>query len=171
MTEETDFASEQGAFFDTMREAYEAAQKKLLDLIDGPDKGLHFSEYRKQLNAALQEQQEAHDAMMAAWEAPVAPLATTPATIQPSRSVVDVLAEQLCGWNEDAPCADCLDDAERYLAALAAAGFGSIVDAVAEVAEDALEGLRAGAPGEVLAIGFMEGYSEAARDLAERGKA
>ncbi|AYN55820.1 hypothetical protein PP635_gp41 [Arthrobacter phage Auxilium] len=62
--------SEQGAFFDGVREAYEAAQKKLLDLIDGPDKGLHFSEYRKQLNAALQEQQEAHDAMMAAWDAP-----------------------------------------------------------------------------------------------------
>jgi hypothetical protein len=53
-----------------MREAYEAAQAKLLDLIDGPDKGLHFSAYRKQLNAALQEQQEAHDAMMAAWDAP-----------------------------------------------------------------------------------------------------
>lgn len=67
LTEESDFSSEQGAFFDTMREAYEAAQAKLLDLIDGPDKGLHFSEYRKQLNEALQEQQEAHDAMMAAW--------------------------------------------------------------------------------------------------------
>jgi len=70
LTDETDFASEQGAFFDAMREAYEAAQAKLLDLIDGPDKGLHFSEYRAQLNAALQEQQEAHDAMMAAWDAP-----------------------------------------------------------------------------------------------------
>ncbi|UYL88329.1 hypothetical protein SEA_EVEPICKLES_42 [Arthrobacter phage EvePickles] len=70
LTDETTFASEQGAHFDAMREAYEAAQAKLLDLIDGPDKSLHFSEYRAQLNAALQEQQEAHDAMMAAWEAP-----------------------------------------------------------------------------------------------------
>lgn len=70
LTGEKDFASEQGAHFDAMREAYEAAQAKLLDLIDGPDKSLHFSEYRAQLNAALQDQQEAHDAMMAAWDTP-----------------------------------------------------------------------------------------------------
>lgn len=56
-------------------------------------------------------------------------------------------------------------------AALSAAGFGPVqearAEALAEVAEDALEGLRACCPNETLAIGFMSGYAEAARDHAD----
>ena len=61
--------SERGSDFDAKREAYEAAQEKLRALIEGPDKGVHFSEYRRQLKAALDAQQRAHDAMLAAWAA------------------------------------------------------------------------------------------------------
>lgn len=59
--------SEQRPVFDALREAYEAAQTKLLDLIDGPNCTASISEYRSELKAALAAQQRAHDAMMAAW--------------------------------------------------------------------------------------------------------
>lgn len=59
--------TERGADFDAKREAYEAAQGKLLDLIDQPDYKVPVSEYRAQLKAALQAQQRAHKAMMGAW--------------------------------------------------------------------------------------------------------
>lgn len=59
--------SERGEDFDAKREAYEAAQAKLLDLIDGPDNRVPVSVYRSQLKAALQAQQRAHKAMIAAW--------------------------------------------------------------------------------------------------------
>lgn len=62
-----DFASERGWDFDAKREAYEAAQGKLLDLIDGPTCTASVSEYRRELKSALQAQQRAHKAMMAAW--------------------------------------------------------------------------------------------------------
>lgn len=41
-------------------------------------------------------------------------------------------------------------------------------EALAEVAEDALEGLRQFCPDELRAIGFMSGYAEAARDNLDR---
>lgn len=59
--------SERGEDFDSKREAYETAQGKLLDLIDGPNCTVSISEYRRELKAALQAQQLAHKAMMSAW--------------------------------------------------------------------------------------------------------
>lgn len=64
--------------------------------------------------------------------------------------------------------------AAHQASALSAAGFGLAADAraeaLAEVAEDVLEGLKETAPQDVLAIGFVEGYAEAARDHATRTK-
>lgn len=59
--------SERGADFDAKREAYEAAQARLLDLIDNPLSGGSVSEYWVALKAAQQDQHRAHEAMMAAW--------------------------------------------------------------------------------------------------------
>ena len=59
--------SERGADFDAKREAYETAQGRLLDLIDEPDTRVPVAVYRRQLKDALQAQQRAHKAMMAAW--------------------------------------------------------------------------------------------------------
>lgn len=56
-----------------------------------------------------------------------------------TKTMAEVLAEQLCGWNEDAPCADCLDDAKRYLGVLSDAGFGLVADAKAEALEEAVD--------------------------------
>jgi hypothetical protein len=59
--------SECGEAFDAAVVIYEAAQKKLLDLIDEPDHSVSVKEYREHLSAALKAQQRAHKAMMAAW--------------------------------------------------------------------------------------------------------
>ena len=59
--------SERGEAFDAAVVIYEAAQKKLLDLIDEPDYSISVKEYRAHLSAALKAQQRAHKAMMAAW--------------------------------------------------------------------------------------------------------
>ncbi len=59
--------SERGKDFDAAVVIYEAAQKRLLDLTETPDKSISVSEYRAHLKAALQAQQRAHKAMMAAW--------------------------------------------------------------------------------------------------------
>lgn len=59
--------SERGADFDAKREAYEAAQGKLLDLIDNPAKDITIPVYRVMLAHAMRDQRRAHKAMMAAW--------------------------------------------------------------------------------------------------------
>jgi hypothetical protein len=59
--------SERGKDFDAAVTIYEAAQQRLLDLTETPDKSLTVSEYRVHLKQALQAQQRAHKAMMAAW--------------------------------------------------------------------------------------------------------
>lgn len=59
--------SERGESFDAARVLYEAAQKRLLDLIDEPQKHVSAAEYRDHLKQALQAQQRAHKAMMEAW--------------------------------------------------------------------------------------------------------
>lgn len=59
--------SEQDADFDTRREAYNEAQRKLFDLLETPERHLPVTVYRAHLKAALQAQQRAHKAMMAAW--------------------------------------------------------------------------------------------------------
>jgi hypothetical protein len=59
--------SERGKDFDAAVTLYEAAQKRLLDLTEAPDKSVSVSEYRAHLKDALRAQQRAHKAMMAAW--------------------------------------------------------------------------------------------------------
>ena len=59
--------SERGEAFDAAVVIYEAAQKRLLDLTEQPCRDLSVAEYRAHLKAALQAQQRAHKAMMAAW--------------------------------------------------------------------------------------------------------
>jgi hypothetical protein len=59
--------SERGEEFDAAVVIYEAAQKHLLDLTEAPDYSVSVSEYRAKLKAALQAQQRAHKAVMAAW--------------------------------------------------------------------------------------------------------
>lgn len=59
--------SERGPKFDAAVAIYEAAQQRLLDLIDAPDKAACVAEYQKRLKDALKAQQRAHKAMMAAW--------------------------------------------------------------------------------------------------------
>jgi hypothetical protein len=59
--------SERGEEFDAAVVIYEAAQKRLLDLTENPDKSITVSEYQAHLQAALKAQQRAHKAMMAAW--------------------------------------------------------------------------------------------------------
>jgi hypothetical protein len=59
--------SEQGENFDKARETYEAAQKRVLDLTETPNKSLSVSVYRAHLKGALKAQQRAHKAMMEAW--------------------------------------------------------------------------------------------------------
>lgn len=59
--------SERGEDFDAAVVIYEAAQKRLLDMIDNPDYSVSVREYKAHLKAALQAQQRAHKAMMAAW--------------------------------------------------------------------------------------------------------
>ena len=59
--------SEQGAEFDAAVVIYEAAQKRLLDLTETPDKSVTVAQYRAHLQDALKAQQRAHKAMMAAW--------------------------------------------------------------------------------------------------------
>lgn len=54
--------------FDAAREAYEAAQTRLLDLIDGPNCNASISAYRRELKHALDEQQRAHKTMLEAWK-------------------------------------------------------------------------------------------------------
>lgn len=59
--------SERGPAFDAAMVVYEAAQARLLDLIDSPEKHLTVRGYRAHLQDALQAQQRAHKAMMEAW--------------------------------------------------------------------------------------------------------
>jgi hypothetical protein len=59
--------SERGKDFDAAVVIYEAAQQRLLDLTEAPDKSVTVSEYRAHLKEALRAQQRAHKAMMAAW--------------------------------------------------------------------------------------------------------
>jgi hypothetical protein len=59
--------SERGEGFDAAVVIYEAAQQRLLDLTETPDKSISVSEYRAHLKEALKAQQRAHKAMMAAW--------------------------------------------------------------------------------------------------------
>jgi len=59
--------SERGSDFDAAVTIYEAAQKRLLDLTETPDKSVTVAQYQAHLKAALQAQQRAHEAMMAAW--------------------------------------------------------------------------------------------------------
>jgi hypothetical protein len=59
--------SERGEHFDAAVVVYEAAQKRLMDLIDEPEKHLTVKEYRAHLADALKAQQRAHKAVMAAW--------------------------------------------------------------------------------------------------------
>jgi hypothetical protein len=59
--------TERGPKFDAAVVIYEATQKRLLDLIDEPDKTISVTEYRAKLDTALKAQQRAHKAMMEAW--------------------------------------------------------------------------------------------------------
>jgi hypothetical protein len=59
--------SERGESFDAAVALYEAAQKRLLDLTETPDKSITVAQYRAHLQDALKAQQRAHKAMMAAW--------------------------------------------------------------------------------------------------------
>ena len=59
--------SERGESFDAAVVIYEAAQKRLLDLTETPDKSVTVVQYRAHLQDALKAQQRAHKAMMAAW--------------------------------------------------------------------------------------------------------
>lgn len=59
--------SERGEHFDAAVVVYEAALKRVLDLTEEPDNEMPISEYRATLKRALQAQQRAHKAMMAAW--------------------------------------------------------------------------------------------------------
>jgi len=59
--------SERGESFDAAVVIYEAAQKRLLDLTETPDKSITVIQYREHLQDALKAQQRAHKAMMAAW--------------------------------------------------------------------------------------------------------
>jgi hypothetical protein len=53
--------------FDAAVTLYEAAQKRLLDLVDAPEKDVPASVYRAHLQEALKAQQRAHKRMMEAW--------------------------------------------------------------------------------------------------------
>jgi len=59
--------TERGPQFDAAVTLYEAAQQRLLDLIDNPEKDQPVNVYRAHLHDALQAQQRAHKAMMEAW--------------------------------------------------------------------------------------------------------
>ena len=59
--------TERGPGFDAAVTLYEAAQKRLLDLIDNPEKDVSVNVYRAHLTDALEAQQRAHKAMMEAW--------------------------------------------------------------------------------------------------------
>ena len=59
--------TERGPRFDAAVTLYEAAQKRLLDLIDNPEKDEPVNVYRAHLTDALKAQQRAHKAMMEAW--------------------------------------------------------------------------------------------------------
>jgi len=59
--------SERGETFDAAVVIYEAAQKRLLDLTETPDKTVTVAQYRAHLQDALKAQQRAHKAMMEAW--------------------------------------------------------------------------------------------------------
>lgn len=70
LTDETDFASEQGARFDVLRDAYDMARAHRDYLIDNPDKSVPVAEYRAELKAAAVAVDQAHGAMLAAYQAP-----------------------------------------------------------------------------------------------------
>lgn len=59
--------NERGPQFDAARTLYEASQKRLLDLVDAPEKDVPASVYRVHLQDALKAQQRAHKRMMEAW--------------------------------------------------------------------------------------------------------
>ena len=59
--------SERGEEFDAAVVIYEASLQRVLDLVDNPEKHLPIDVYRAHLKAALQAQQRAHKAVMAAW--------------------------------------------------------------------------------------------------------
>lgn len=70
LTEESDFASEQGAEFDVLREAYETARTERDRLINEPDHSIPPSHYLAKLKAAIAAVDVAHEAMLAAYHAP-----------------------------------------------------------------------------------------------------
>jgi len=70
LTDAGGFASEQGAEFDALREAYETARAERDRLINEPDKSIPPSHYLAKLNAAIAAVDVAHDAMMVAYHAP-----------------------------------------------------------------------------------------------------
>jgi len=59
--------TERGPIFDAAREAYEAAQGRLSDLIDGPNCNASISGYRRELKEAQRAVSDAHKTMMEAW--------------------------------------------------------------------------------------------------------
>lgn len=59
--------TERGPIFDAAREAYEAAQGRLSDLIDNPVSHIPADEYRAALKAAQRVSNDAHRKMMEAW--------------------------------------------------------------------------------------------------------
>ncbi len=59
--------SERGPIFDAAREAYEAAQQRLLALTETPDYTVTVDDYRAKLKRALQDQRKAHKKVREAW--------------------------------------------------------------------------------------------------------
>ena len=59
--------TERGPIFDAAREAYEAAQTLLADLINNPQAGGTVDEYRAMLTLAQRVSNDAHRKMMEAW--------------------------------------------------------------------------------------------------------
>ena len=59
--------TERGPQFDAAVTLYEAAQARLLDLIDNPEKDVPVNVYRDHLRAATRAVQRAHKQMMEAW--------------------------------------------------------------------------------------------------------
>ena len=59
--------TERGPIFDAAREAYEAAQALLANLIDNPSTDVTVDEYRAVLKIAQKASNDAHRKMMEAW--------------------------------------------------------------------------------------------------------
>lgn len=59
--------SERGESFDAAVTLYEAAQARLLDLIDNPERDVPVNVYRDHIRDATRAVQRAHKQMMEAW--------------------------------------------------------------------------------------------------------